>query len=66
MSILVFLGLKDEGYEADWNFQYLCRACNVKKGANADYTNPKTLELLVKFVKLAVETYEDYGKERNG
>jgi 5-methylcytosine-specific restriction endonuclease McrA len=56
------LGLREEGYDHEWNFQFLCRACNLRKGSNLDYTNSKTLENLKRYITLAEEKY-CYGEK---
>lgn len=50
-------GLKLEAYDHDWNFQFLCRACNSLKRSQLDFANPKTFENLEKYIQLAKEFY---------
>lgn len=52
------MGLTHESYDHDWNFQYLCRACNGLKSNRFDFTNPKTLENLKRYVEIAEQVYE--------
>ena len=58
VSFIEMLGLRNEAYEHDWNFQLLCRACNRLKGYYFDFTNPKTFPLLQKYVELTQEYYK--------
>ncbi len=57
-SFIVMLGLKEESYDDDWNFQLLCRACNKLKGNLFDFTNPKTFENLKRYVNITQEFYK--------
>ena len=57
ISFIQQLGLREEAYDDDWNFQYLCRACNLLKGSQLDYNNPKTIENIRRYVDLAEQTY---------
>ena len=43
--------LKDEKYNMEDNFQYLCKFCNQQKGSGIDVRNPKTFELLEEIIK---------------
>lgn len=65
LSLLAALGLKDMSIDDEWNFQYLCRACNMRKGFKLDYTDPKTLENLKRYVRLAEETYGHHEQKEN-
>lgn len=51
------LGLRFESYEHDWNFQYLCRACNSLKRSGFDFTNKTTIINLRRYTDLAEEIY---------
>lgn len=54
-SFLLDLGMRKEDlYEDEKNFQFLCRWCNVQKANRLDHLNPKTIPLL----KGYVEQYE--------
>jgi 5-methylcytosine-specific restriction endonuclease McrA len=50
LSFIDALGLKELSYNHDWNFQLLCRACNKLKGTVFDFTNPRTLPNLKRYV----------------
>lgn len=53
VSFLQAVGLEQYiKYEDADNFQLLCRTCNSLKGNRFDFTNPKTLENLKKYIKL--------------
>ncbi len=47
---IVDVGLKKESADDDWNFQSLCRPCNKLKGAMWDFTDPRTIENLRRYV----------------
>lgn len=42
------------------NFQVMCKKHNVEKANQLDYTNPKTLPLLKKYVNIWIEKHSDY------
>lgn len=42
------------------NFQVMCKKHNVEKANQLDYTNPKTLLLLKKYINLWIEKHADY------
>ena len=53
VSFLDAVGLKIEiGYEDAGNLQLLCRTCNSLKGGRFDFTEPKTLQNLKRYVVL--------------
>lgn len=56
-AFVVEMGLRDEGYDHDWNFQVLCRPCNRLKAASFDFTDPRTLVNLKRYVALAEQYY---------
>ena len=39
-------------YEDADNFQFLCHPCNSIKAGSFDRTNPKTINLILKYIKL--------------
>ena len=45
----------DDGYQIaindEENFAHYCRPCNTMKGGNLDVTNPKTAQLMTKYMK---------------
>ena len=50
-SFLEQIGLHEEVYEYQSNFQILCRFCNQAKGNRFELmTNPKTMPLLKEFI----------------
>lgn len=53
ISIVVMFGLaRIETYGDIENLQVLCRGCNTFKGNRLDFANPKTKELLLKYLAL--------------
>ena len=64
VGLVTQLGLKENVYEDDWNFQYLCRACNTLKAWRLDYTDTRTLVNLRRYIELAEQTYSLYGKTK--
>lgn len=56
-AFLEMLGIRHESYDDEWNYQLLCRACNKLKGAMFDFTNPKTIENLKKYVVFVEDFY---------
>jgi 5-methylcytosine-specific restriction endonuclease McrA len=57
-AFIEMLGMKVEAYDHDWNFQFLCRACNTLKKASLNFTDPRTIENLKRYVALAEEIYK--------
>lgn len=51
------IGLQEDQYDHDWNFQVLCRPCNRLKAAKWDFTDPRTMENLKRYVALAEKYY---------
>ena len=54
-SFLVNIGLPEQRYEDNENFQLLCRLCNADKSNRFDLKNPKTVPLLKKYINLLEE-----------
>lgn len=53
ISIVVMFGFaRAETYADIENLQVLCRGCNTFKGNRLDFSNPKTKELLLKYLSL--------------
>lgn len=51
LSFIIELGIpKEEHYDDEENFQFLCRWCNIQKANRLDHLNPKTIPLLKKYV----------------
>ena len=50
-KILLDMGL-DEFYDDEENLDVLCKKCNSYKGSQLDFSNPKTIMLLEKYIKL--------------
>lgn len=59
-QLLSMLGLQGFINTDDENFQYLCKFHNNQKGSSIDYTNPKTLPLLKKYINIWIEKHENY------
>ena len=52
ISLIMLLGIdKEDHFNDEENFQFLCRWCNTLKGNNLDHLNPKTIPLLKQYVK---------------
>jgi 5-methylcytosine-specific restriction endonuclease McrA len=56
-QILFALGLFEEIYEDEENFEILCKLCNAQKGNKLDPKNPKTYSLLRKYTDLSEQWY---------
>jgi len=50
-KMLLDMGL-DEFYDDEENLEILCSACNGRKGSQLDFSNPKTIVMLEKYMKL--------------
>lgn len=50
-QMLLDMGL-DEFYEDESNLEILCRDCNTRKAAQLDFSNPKTIIQLEKYIGL--------------
>ena len=50
-KILLDMGLEDY-YTDESNLQILCVKCNGKKGSQLDFSNPKTIILLEKYISM--------------
>lgn len=57
-SFLEMLGIRQESYDHDWNYQLLCRACNKIKANTIDFRNPKSIENLKRYVQFAEDFYK--------
>lgn len=57
-AFIVDIGLQMEQYDHDWNFQVLCRPCNRLKGSKWDFTDPRTMINLKRYVEMAEEYYK--------
>lgn len=51
------VGLRVEGYDHKWNFQYLCRPCQTLKGARFDFTDPRTMRNLQMYLDILKRVY---------
>lgn len=49
-SLLEQLGVDMKVDDDDENWQILCRPCNVFKANRLDFTNPKTKEILLRYI----------------
>lgn len=58
VSFLTAVGLKEATWEDGDNLQFLCKACQNLKSNRFDFTNPKTLPLLHKYVKRLDDIYQ--------
>lgn len=54
------LGMEALAETDEDNFQVLCKNHNGLKGNELDYTNPKTLPLLKKYINIWMEKHGDY------
>lgn len=59
VSYLHAWGFVDDISDDNENFQLLCRACNELKGANFDFTNPKTVPLIRKYIEKLIAYYNE-------
>jgi len=50
-SMLLDMGL-EEFYDDESNLEILCRKCNIRKASQLDWSNPKTVVQLEKYIKL--------------
>lgn len=57
VNFLVMLGIQTETHNDEWNFQYLCRACNGLKAGRFDPTHPNSWENLDKYIQIAKDYY---------
>ena len=55
--LLEQLGLFEEITEDEENFELVCYACNQYKGSRLDLTNPKTIILLNKYIRVLNKEY---------
>jgi len=51
-SLLHVWGLKEYGWEDETNLQLICKKCQMLKGANFDFHNPKTIPLIEKYIEI--------------
>jgi len=58
IAFLESVGLTEEKYEDEDNFQLLCRQCNSFKGNRIDMRNPKSIPLLKKYITKLEELYK--------
>lgn len=58
VGLLDSMGIKEGSYDDDWNYQYLCRACNHLKHAKVDWSDPRTAVNLKRYVDIAVEYFK--------
>lgn len=56
-SLLVSWGLKELAWEDKDNLQLLCKKCQVRKGSNFDFHNPKTIPLIQKYIHILRANY---------
>ena len=54
-DLLVRWGIKEQGWEDGENLQLICHKCQVLKGSNFDFHNPKTIPLIEKYIKIIKE-----------
>lgn len=57
VHFIEMLGLKYESINDDWNFEALCHACQHRKNMRLDFTNPKTIPNLRRYIDLAESFY---------
>lgn len=58
--LLKTLGMESLAESDEDNFQILCKKHNGEKGNELDYTNPRTLSLLKKYINIWIEKHADY------
>jgi len=56
-QMLLDMGL-DEFYEDESNLEILCHECNVRKAAQLDFSNPKTIVQLEKYIKIYKDRHD--------
>lgn len=59
-QFLKCLGMEHFAESDSDNFQVLCKRHNVEKANQLEYTNPRTLPLLKKYVNMWIEKHADY------
>ena len=50
-QILTQMGIDVLRFYAPENYQVLCFPCNIFKGNQLDFSNPKTKELIIKYIE---------------
>ena len=66
-KMLLDMGL-DEYYDDEANLDVVCAKCNARKGSQLDFSNPKTIALLEKYMDLYQSRRGlklSYGDKRN-
>lgn len=52
VSLMMSLGLREEVYKDEYNLELLCRTCQLLKGNNFNFHNPKTIPLIEKYIQI--------------
>lgn len=59
MFFIDMVGLRaDVAYDDQENYELLCRSCNLLKGHKFDFTNPKTIPIMRKYMTLLEQIHQ--------
>lgn len=59
-QLLKCLGMEHFAETDEENFQVMCKKHNTEKANQLDYTNPRTLPLLKKYINMWIEKHSNY------
>lgn len=57
-SLMMSWGLREEVYKDGDNLELLCRPCQLLKGNNFNFHNPKTIPLIEKYIQVLKDRYK--------